>query len=83
MQPGGCIATKGSMPEMHPVQSSSVAAVGYDAGSRQLHVRYRDSGDTYVYYGVERQVFEALRKSESKGRFVNDRIKRRYIARKL
>ena len=68
---------------MQPIQSSSVAAVGYDAPARQLHVRFRDSGETYVYYGVEARVFESLLGAASKGRFVNDRIKRRYIARKL
>ena len=83
MQAGGCIATQPLMPEMQAVESSSVAAVGYDADARQLHLRFRDSGETYVYYGVEARVVEELMQAKSKGRFVNERIKRRYIARKL
>jgi hypothetical protein len=83
MQDAGCIRYEIAMPEMEPVESSSVAAIGYDAGARALHVQFRDSGETYVYYGVAPLVFEALRSAKSKGRFVNERVVRRYIARKL
>ena len=68
---------------MQSVRSASIDAVGYDAGARQLHVRYRDSGETYVYYGVEPSEFEALMRAESLGRYVNELIKKRHIARKL
>jgi hypothetical protein len=83
MQDGRCVATKARMPEMRPVESSSVAAVGYDPTARELHVRFKDSGETYVYYGVEAPVFEAFVQADSKGGFVNARLRRRYIARKL
>lgn len=83
MQGGRCIATKIAVPEMRAVDSSSVEAIGYDPGRRELHVRFRDSGETYVYYGVEERIFEAFRAAESKGRFLNTRIKRRYLSRKL
>jgi hypothetical protein len=71
------------MPEMEPVESSSVAAIGYDTRARELHIQFKESGETYVYYGVAALVFEALRSAKSKGRFVNERVVRRYIARKL
>ena len=70
------------MPEMLSVSSASVEAIGYDPATRQLHVRFRDSGATYVYYGVEESVFRAFLRADSKGRFVNDRLRRRYFARK-
>jgi len=71
------------MPEMQPIESSSVAAIGYDAATSELHVRFRDSGVTYVYYGVEPSVFQAFLAADSKGRFVNTRLRRRYFARKV
>jgi hypothetical protein len=49
-----------SMPYLHPVQSSSIEAVGYDESARHLFVRFVDSGETYVYHDVEPSRYEAL-----------------------
>ena len=70
------------VPDMQRVRSSSIDAVGYDAERQELHVRF-GSGRTYVYYGVAPEAHAGLLQAESKGRYLNDEIKRRYIARRL
>jgi hypothetical protein len=59
------------------VNSSAVSSVGYDQRSRILEVEFV-SGEVYRYLGVERIVYGALLRSDSLGRFVNERIKPRY-----
>ncbi len=60
-----------------PVNSSAIRSVGYDASSGTLEVEFV-SGEVYRYLGVERIVYGALLRSDSIGRFVNERIKPRY-----
>jgi hypothetical protein len=50
---------------MKPVESSNVAAIGWEADT--LRVRFRD-GKEYEYPGVTQQQFENLMASQSKGR---------------
>ena len=59
------------------VNSSAVRSVGYDRPSRTLEVEFT-SGEVYRYLGVERIVYGAFLRSDSLGRFVNERIKPRY-----
>ena len=65
------------------VESSSIDAVGYDASSQRLTVRFLGSGNTYVYLGVAPSVFEALLTAPSKGRYLNFHIKDVYPYRRL
>jgi len=60
--------------EMIKVNSSNVIAIGYDG--KDLHVQY--AGGTYVYENVSRQLFEDLKKAESKGKFMNEFVKGTY-----
>ncbi len=71
------------MPEMISVDSSNVEAIGYDATTRELHVRFAKSGETYVYYEVEEWVFEDFKRSDSKGTFLNTIVKVKYTFGKL
>jgi hypothetical protein len=71
------------MPEMIFVDSSSVEAIGYDPGTRELHVRFVKSGETYIYYEVEEWVFEDFKRSDSKGIFLNTVVKIKYAVGKL
>ena len=64
------------------VESSSVDSIGYDPGTRRLYVRFV-GGRGYVYYDVDRSVFDALSAADSKGRFVNSEIKGAYDYRRL
>ncbi|MDZ4065168.1 MAG: KTSC domain-containing protein [Coriobacteriia bacterium] len=62
------------MPDMQYVDSSNIAACGYDADQQELHVEFIASG-VYVYRGVPSYVFEELMASPSKGSYFNRHIK--------
>jgi len=66
------------MPDMKPVASSSIAAIGYDATTGELHIRFIDPPGTWVYYGIAPFTAEAFLRAESKGAFFNDALKDRY-----
>jgi len=66
------------MPEMHEIASSYIAAVGYDAASKELHVRLAKADETHVYLDVSQTVYDRLLFSDSKGAFVNDVLRRGY-----
>ena len=66
------------MPEMHPVDSTNIEAIGYDESSQELYVRFLESGDTYVYFGVEEWVFDEMMQSDSKGGYLNQEVKGSY-----
>lgn len=70
-------------PPMRPVDSASIDAVGYDAAAQELHVRFLESGETYVYAAVPELVWRQLLHAESKGTFVNQRIRDAYPVRHL
>jgi hypothetical protein len=55
--------------ELEPVTSSNVEAIGYDAGTRTLRVKFR-SGGTYDYGECGRETWERLKAAESKGKFI-------------
>jgi hypothetical protein len=59
-----------SIPKMHPVESSAVASIGYDAEAEEAYVEYLGGG-LYAYEGVPAEVFEELANAGSKGTFVN------------
>ena len=66
------------MPRMHRVDSTSIEAIGYDRRTRELYVRFLESGHTYVYRGVEDDVFEEFLGADSKGNYFNREIKGKY-----
>ncbi len=70
------------MPEMHYVDSSNVEAIGYDSDAQELHVQFLKSG-TYVYYNVEEWVFDEFMQADSKGTYLNAKIKPSYQCAKL
>ena len=71
------------MPEMIFVDSSNIEAIGYDAGTLELHVRFLKSGETYVYYAVEEWRYQELMQAGSKGTYLNANIKPSYQYAKL
>jgi len=52
--------------QLTPVSSSSIDAIGHDADSNTLQVRFA-SGQTYEYSGVTPEEHEALRTAPSVG----------------
>jgi hypothetical protein len=65
------------------VESTSIAEVGYDARHRELLIRFKPSGDLYLYRDVEAETYERLMAADSIGRFVNAKIKNHYEFEKL
>lgn len=57
--------------------SSVVAAIRYDASSSTLRVVYV-SGAVYDYKNVPEKVYNEMKKSSSKGEFLNKEIKPNY-----
>lgn len=70
------------MPNMQAVRSSSIARIGYDESDEELYVEFHNTG-TYVYVNVPPIVFEDLERAPSKGKFVNEVIKPRYLCHRL
>jgi hypothetical protein len=59
------------------VTSTSVEWIEYDASARALEIAFA-SGGVYRYLDVPRAEYDRLRAAESKGRHVNEVIKKRY-----
>lgn len=59
------------MNERVPLGSSAIEAVTFDETKRTLIVEFR-GGDSYLYSGVPRTVYQALLKAESAGGFWNE-----------
>lgn len=57
--------------------SSMIARVAYDEEAEALSIWFRSTG-RYVYYGVPRAIYDALRAAPSAGRYFNECVKRRY-----
>jgi KTSC domain-containing protein len=57
------------------VQSSSLAAVGYDDESSTLEIEFLN-GATYQYFGVPESVFDGLMNASSKGSFLDQHVKK-------
>lgn len=62
--------------------STGVLSLAYDAGAQTLDVEY-PSHQTYRYFGVPRQEFQALFAADSMGARVNSHIKPSYRFEKL
>ena len=60
-----------------PIDSSAIAAVGYDPGKEELEVEFR-SGNVYRYFDVPEDVYEDLLQAGSKGRFFGSFIRGQY-----
>jgi KTSC domain len=61
------------MMQLDPVESSMLAAVGYDANLQALVVLY-NSGKAYQYLDVPPEIFQGLLVAQSKGRFMLDNV---------
>jgi hypothetical protein len=66
-----------SIPELQPVISSNVAAVGYDASNKIVYVKFLN-GSIYAYKGVLQHEFENLLSAPSVGSYLNRNFKNVY-----
>ncbi|HEX2096125.1 MAG TPA: KTSC domain-containing protein [Solirubrobacterales bacterium] len=69
-------------PDLHPVDSTSVARIGYDREAMEIYVEFH-TGALYGYRRAPEFVFDAFARADSKGAFLNEVIKSRFTARKL
>lgn len=58
-----------------PVDSESVASIGYAAGRRELEIEFRQSGAVYRYFEVSASEYAAFLSAESKGTYLNQVFK--------
>lgn len=62
---------------MISVLSSAISAVGYDAATKHMKIRFVE-GHTYDFCGVPESVFDGLLEARSKGVYYNEHIRDRY-----
>lgn len=67
-----------SMPSMRPVQSSNLAAVGYDPETLTLSIQFQSSPRVYNYRKVPEDEYQALMAAQSVGRYFIQNIKDQY-----
>lgn len=61
---------------MTPVESSQIAAIGYDAATHTLQVDFTKNPDRiYQYHDVSAEAFAGLEGAESKGSFFYGHVK--------
>lgn len=65
------------MVDLIEVDSSMLAAVGYDPEKRSLVVLF-NSGKAYEYHDVPPEEYQGLMEANSKGQYMNSRIIRVY-----
>lgn len=71
-----------AVPELRPVDSTTVARIGYDREAMEIYVEFH-TGALYGYRRAPGFVFDAFAEADSKGAFLNKVIKPRFTARKL
>ena len=62
--------------DWHPLTSSNVRAIAYNAEEQWLYVAFKRGGSTYRYFEVPDSLFQEFLKAESKGRFLDRKIKK-------
>jgi hypothetical protein len=67
---------------MIPVKSSNVESMGYDISTFILRIKFL-SGRLYEYSNVPLAVFHGLQAAESKGKYVNQNIVKKYAYKKI
>jgi len=68
--------------ERTPVQSSNLAAIGYDSATETLEVEFLDSS-VYEYKNVSQVVYDELVSASSHGSYFNREISRNYPYEKI
>jgi hypothetical protein len=69
--------------DLKPVESSNIAAVGYDPDDRTLHVKFKGSGQVYAYDGVTPEHHEALMGADSIGTHFHANIRKNFKGSKV
>jgi hypothetical protein len=57
------------------LDSEMLSAAAYDAGKRNLYLRFRKNGDLYRYFGFPKTQYRELLDAESHGRYFLNHIR--------
>ncbi len=68
---------------LQPVGSQMVAKLGYLPDQQTLIVEFAGNHSVYAYFGVPRKHYEALLRTGSIGRYMNQHILRKFPAARL
>lgn len=60
-----------------PLDSSSIASIGYAPQDRVLELEFRESGQVYRYFDVPAEEYAAFLAADSKGTYLNQVFKPR------
>lgn len=63
--------------ERTPVESTNIAAIGYDSQSATLEIEFKN-GSIYQYFNVPPIIAEQLLLADSKGSYLNANIKNHF-----
>lgn len=66
--------------DRQPVNSSSLASVGYNPESETLEVEFAKTGKVYEYYNVPAFMYERMLEAPSIGVFFNAEIRNAYAS---
>lgn len=69
-------------PKLIPVESSNIAALGYDEKKEEAYVKFLN-GAVYAYSDVSPEQFEKLKSAESIGSYLAKVFKNQHPARKI
>lgn len=77
--------------KLEPVISSNVKGIGWERNvlkndgfiPKDILLIEFSSGDIYEYIGVSEEVYKELMKSESKGSYINQKIRNKYQTNKI
>ena len=64
------------------VHSSNLRSIGHDLSSNVLEIEFQD-GHVYQYLSVDAFTFAALMGASSKGSYFHERVKDRYVCRRV
>lgn len=59
----------------HPVESTTISSLGYDAKKRVMEIEFRASTEVYRYFDVPAEEYDAFLNAESKGVYLNQIFK--------
>ena len=62
---------------LQPINSSSLAAIGYDADTQTLTVEFRKSG-TYEFFEVPESIYQELMSAGSHGEYFGRNVRGKY-----
>ena len=60
---------------LKPVNSSQIAAVGFDPATKVMTIQFKGKGSTYEYQNVSQEVYDGLCGAESVGTYFGQNIK--------